>query len=57
MQNIRLFWLEEIVQHDTLHMLNLSKMLERKYRKTIGHKLQNLNEHLLDNIVGFRIET
>ena len=42
-QNIRLFWLEEIVQHDDLHMLNLSKMLERKYHKAIGHKLHNLN--------------
>ena len=56
-KNIRLFWLEEIVQHDDLHMLNLSKMLQRKYHKAIGHKLHNLNQNLLDNLVGLRLVT
>lgn len=47
MANIRLFWLEEVVQSEPVQLVNLSKLLDRKYHKSIGHKLHNLNEALL----------
>lgn len=54
-KNIRLFWLEEVVQAEPLHFLNLPKLFEKKYHKAIGHKLKNINEMILDNLVSVRI--
>lgn len=57
MGNIRLFWLEEIVQPEPLQVLNVSKLFERKYHKAVGHKLKHLNESLLDSLSNVRMNT
>jgi len=56
-KNIKLFWLEEVVQAEPLHFLNLPKLFEKKYHKAIGHKLKNINEMLLDNLVNVKISS
>jgi hypothetical protein len=56
-KNIRLFWLEEVVESQPLTLLELPKLLLRKYQKSVGSGLQRINEGLLEHLVAVRMET
>jgi len=38
-RNIRLFWLEEMVETHPCPLLDLPRLLKRKYEKSVGNKI------------------
>ncbi len=56
-RNIRLFWLEEVLESQPLTLLELPRLLMRKYQKAVGIGLQRINEGLVQHLTGMRIDT
>jgi hypothetical protein len=46
-KNIRLFWLEEMIEAKSSPLLELPKLLMHKYKKTVGSKVQRINDAVL----------
>ncbi len=56
-RNIKYFWFEEVVENKPLNLLELPKLLQKKYAKNVGNSLKNLNESLFQQLAHFRVET
>ena len=56
-RNIKLYWLEEIVEVKRGPVLQLPKVINQKYQKAIGKQIQHINQVIIQELAAFRVDT
>ena len=56
-RNIKLYWFEEVMEVQPLPVLDLPKLLMKKYSRAIGSTIAKLNDTFLNSLAAFRVDT